>query len=226
MSGKYQKASDIPARIPVFPLGGALLLPRTQLPLNIFEPRYLQMIDDALGNDRLIGMIQPDGPKALAMEGDATAKPPLCRIGCAGRITSFLEADDGRYLITLTGVCRFRITQELDTLTPYRQCLVDPQDFSLDLKAGAGEKEVSRERLLEILKVYLETHGMGVDWDAIQKATNENLVNSLSAISPYGPNEKQALLEAETLEDRNQMLIALTEMTLARENGDGGTPVQ
>ncbi|PCJ68757.1 MAG: peptidase S16 [Rhodobiaceae bacterium] len=226
MSGKYQKPSDLPSRIPVFPLGGALLLPRTQLPLNIFEPRYLQMIDDALGNDRIIGMIQPDGPTALDMEKDANAKPPLYKIGCAGRITSFLEADDGRYLITLTGICRFRVLEELNTLTPYRQCQVDTDEFSLDLKAGAGEDDVSRERLLEILKVYLETRGLGIDWDAIKNAPNENLVNSLSAISPYGPSEKQALLEAKTLEDRNQMLIALTEMTLARESSDGSTPVQ
>ncbi len=225
MSGKYQKASDLPSRIPVFPLGGALLLPRTQLPLNIFEPRYLQMIDDALGNNRIIGMIQPDGPAALNMEKDANAKPSLCKIGCAGRITSFLEADDGRYLITLTGVCRFRVLEELDTLTPYRQCQIDTEEFSFDLKAGAGEDDVSRERLLDILKVYLETRGLGIDWDAIKNAPNENLVNSLSAISPYGPSEKQALLEAKTLEDRNQMLIALTEMALARES-DGGTPVQ
>lgn len=226
MSGKYQKASDLPSLIPVFPLGGALLLPRTQLPLNIFEPRYLQMVDDALARDRIIGMIQPDGPEALTMESDADAKPALCTVGCAGRITSFLEADDGRYLITLTGVCRFRVIDELETITPYRQCQIDTREFSPDLKAGAGEDDVSRERLLEILKVYLETRGLGVDWEAIKNAPNENLVNSLSAISPYGPSEKQALLEAKTLEDRNQMLIALTEMTLARESSDGGTPVQ
>jgi len=194
--------------------------------LNIFEPRYLQMIDDALGNNRIIGMIQPDGPAALKVEKDANAKPSLCKIGCAGRITSFLEADDGRYLITLTGVCRFRVLEELDTLTPYRQCQIDTEEFSFDLKAGAGEDDVSRERLLDILKVYLETRGLGIDWDAIKNAPNENLVNSLSAISPYGPSEKQALLEAKTLEDRNQMLIALTEMAMARESGDGGTSVQ
>jgi len=226
VSGKYQKASDLPPQIPVFPLGGALLLPRTQLPLNVFEPRYLQMVDDALGHERIIGMIQPDGPEALTMEKDADAKPQLCKVGCAGRITSFLEADDGRYIVTLTGICRFRVIEELDTLTPYRQCHIDTGEFAVDLKAGAGEDAVSRERLLEVLKLYLETRGLGSDWDAIKNAPNENLVNSLSAISPYGPDEKQALLEAKTLEDRNQMLIALTEIALARENSNGGSTVQ
>jgi uncharacterized protein len=226
VSGKYQKASDLPSHIPVFPLGGAILLPRTQLPLNIFEPRYLQMIDDVLGKDRIIGMVQPDGPAALEMEIKPDSKPPLCKVGSTGRLTSFMEADDGRYLITLTGIARFRIVEELDVTTPYRQCCIDTTDFEGDLKAGLGEEDVSRERLLEILKTYLETNGMQADWGAIKNASNESLVNSLSAISPYGPNEKQALLEAQTLEDRNQMLIALTEMVLARDAGDGGTTVQ
>lgn len=225
MSGKFQNVEDLPGLLPLFPLGGALLLPRTQIPLNIFEPRYLQMIDDALGAGRMIGMIQPDGEAALAAESDPEATPPLCRVGCAGRLTSFMEADDGRYLITLTGICRFRLQEERVTLTPYRLADVTYDEFASDLKAGAGEDEVSRTRLLEILKAYLEAHDLNADWRAIQNASNESLVNSLSVISPYGPGEKQALLEAATLEDRNQMLIALTEMVLARES-DEGTNVQ
>ncbi|MEQ9146141.1 MAG: LON peptidase substrate-binding domain-containing protein [Parvibaculaceae bacterium] len=224
MSGKYQKASDLPARIPVFPLTGALLLPRAQLPLNIFEPRYLQMVDDALAGDRLIGMIQPR--EVASSSGAPDGEPPLYDVGCAGRITSFMETDDGRYLITLTGICRFRVSEELEAVTPYRQCFVDMQEFEADLRAGDGEEDVSRDRLLEVLKTYLETNGLKADWNAIRNASNENLVNSLSVISPYGPSEKQALLEAKTLEDRNQMLIALTEILLARESDDGSNTVQ
>ncbi len=226
MSGKFLKASDIPSRIPVFPLSGALLLPRTQVPLNIFEPRYLQMIEDALGAERLIGMVQPSVAAASTNAGIVEAKVRLHTVGTIGRITSFMETDDGRFLITLTGLCRFRIREELDTVTPYRQCFVDTEEFEGDLKAGLGEENVSRERLLEILKQYLETNGLSADWGAIKNASNESLVNSLSVISPYGPDEKQALLEAETLEDRNQMLIALTEIALARDNTDGGSTVQ
>ncbi len=226
MSGKYLKASDLPSRIPVFPLSGALLLPRTQVPLNIFEPRYLQMIEDALGTERLIGMIQPSVTAPTSNAGIIEEKVPLHGVGTVGRITSFMETDDGRFLITLTGVSRFRVREELDTVTPYRQCFVDMHEYEGDLKAGLGEDDVSRDRLLDILKQYLETNGLSADWEAIKNAPNESLVNSLSVISPYGPEEKQALLEAKTLEDRNQMLIALTEVALARDNTDGGSTVQ
>jgi|TARA_R110002096_G_scaffold5502_9_gene25653 hypothetical protein len=226
VSGKYLKASDLPSRIPVFPLSGALLLPRTQVPLNIFEPRYLQMVEDALGAERLIGMIQPSVAAPTSNAGIVEEKVPLHTVGTIGRITSFMETDDGRFLITLTGVCRFRVREELETVTPYRQCLVETEEFEGDLKAGRGEGSVSRDRLLEILKQYLETNGLSADWDAIKNAPNESLVNSLSVISPYGPDEKQALLEAKTLEDRNQMLIALTEIALARDNTDGSSTVQ
>ncbi len=226
MSGKYLKASDLPSRIPVFPLSGALLLPRTQMPLNIFEPRYLQMVEDALGAERLIGMVQPSGEATTNTIGIVEEKVPLHAIGTLGRITSFMETDDGRFLITLTGVSRFRVREELDTVTPYRQCFIETEEFEGDLKAGLGEEDVSRDRLLEILKQYLETNGLSADWSAIKNASNESLVNSLSVISPYGPEEKQALLEAKTLEDRNQMLIALTEIALARDTSDGGSTVQ
>jgi Lon protease-like protein len=207
---RYQSVADLPASIPVFPLSGALLLPRCQLPLNIFEPRYLQMVDDTLRGGRIIGLVQPDDQ--LAPLGPD--KPALMSIGCAGRLTSYTETLDGRTLITLTGIVRFRIVRELETTTPYRQCAVDWEEFADDLKPEFGADAVSRERLLDILKQYLDTHGLQADWRTIKLSTNETLVNSLSLISPYGPREKQALLEAKTLEDRNQMLIALTEVAL------------
>ena len=206
---RYQSVADLPASIPVFPLEGVLLLPRCQLPLNIFEPRYLQMTDDVLRGGRIIGLVQPD--ELASTEAD---KPALLKTGCAGRLTSYTETLDGRTLITLTGISRFHITSELETMTPYRQCAVDWNEFADDLKPEFGAEDVSRERLLDILKQYLDTHGLQADWHTIKLSTNETLVNSLSLISPYGPREKQALLEAKTLEDRNQMLIALTEVAL------------
>lgn len=206
---RYQSVADLPASIPVFPLEGVLLLPRCQLPLNIFEPRYLQMIDDALRGGRIIGLVQPDELTSAGAD-----KPTLLKVGCAGRLTSYTETLDGRTLITLTGVSRFRIKSELEATTPYRQCTVEWDEFVDDLTPEFGAEDVSRERLLDILKQYLETHGLQADWRTIKLSTNETLVNSLSLISPYGAREKQALLEARTLEDRNQMLIALTEIAL------------
>tara|TARA_R110000824_G_scaffold118960_13_gene271883 strand:+ start:17477 stop:18151 length:675 start_codon:yes stop_codon:yes gene_type:complete len=208
---RYQSVADLPATIPVFPLSGVLLLPRTQLPLNIFEPRYLQMVDDALRGTRIIGLIQPDENDTPAIRAD---RPALMKVGCAGRLTSYTETDDGRALITLTGISRFRLREELDSMTPYRQCVVDYDEFADDLTPELGTEQVSRDDLLDVLKTYLETNGLQADWKTIKLSTNETLVNSLSLISPYGPREKQALLEAKTLEDRNQMLIALTEVAL------------
>jgi Lon protease-like protein len=213
-SHHYRSVADLPAAIPVFPLAGALLLPRSQLPLNIFEPRYLKLVDDALSGRRIIGMVQPDGEDAIAASGDPDAQPPLCAVGCAGRLTSWTEMPDGRALITLTGIARFRIERELDVVTPYRQCAVSWQEFACDLTPEFGAGEVSRDRLLAILKQYLDTHGLQADWRSIRMSSNESLVNSLCVISPYGPREKQALLEAKTLEERNQLLIALTEIAL------------
>ena len=224
-AGRYRSIADLPASIPVFPLSGVLLLPRTQLPLNIFEPRYLTMVDDALRGERIIGMVQPSGEAAIAAERDPDAKPELCSIGCAGRLTSWMETADGRTLVTLTGLCRFRIEGELETTTPYRQCKVSWDEFADDLTPEFGADAVSRQRLLDILKTYLDTHGLQADWRAIQQSPNEALVNSLSVISPYGPREKQALLEAKTVEDRNQMLIALTEIALS-QTAQGDTTVQ
>lgn len=217
---RYQNVEDLPTTIPVFPLAGVLLLPRTQLPLNIFEPRYLQMIDDALRGTRIIGIIQPDEEKTDVISAD---QPALMQVGCAGRLTSYTETPDGRLHIALTGICRFRIAREHEAMTPYRLCEVDFTEFSDDLTAELGTEKVSRDRLLEVLREYLDTNGLQADWRAIKLSTNETLVNSLSIISPYGPREKQALLEAHTLEDRNQMLIALTEVALQQSTSSDTT---
>ena len=225
LTDQYRSTGDLPGMIPVFPLAGAILLPRGHLPLNIFEPRYLKMIDDAMRTERIIGMVQPDGEAAILASQMPGETPPLCGIGCAGRITSWAETGDGRLVITLTGIARFRLHDELAAVTPYRQFNVSWDEFAGDLVAGEGQEEVSRERLLEILKEYLDTHGLQADWRAIKLSSNETLVNSLCTISPYGPREKQALLEARTLEDRNQMLIALTEKAL-RELTPGDATVQ
>ncbi len=219
----FRKPEHLPEVIPVFPLAGALLLPRGDLPLNIFEPRYLQMVDEALSGHRLIGMVQP----RIGPEGPDESEPPaLSGIGCAGRITAFQEADDGRYLITLTGVTRFRIVAELAADTPFRQCRIDATPFARDFEANAGEDAVDRRRLLETFRDYLEANDLEADWNAVQHASTETLVNALSMMSPYGPREKQALLEAEDLKGRADVLIAVTEMSLARSGNDssGGGP--
>ncbi|MDE1172383.1 MAG: LON peptidase substrate-binding domain-containing protein [Parvibaculaceae bacterium] len=220
---QYRTIADLPPAIPLFPLGGVLLLPRTQLPLNIFEPRYLDMVDDVLAGRRIIGMIQPaDEEAALAGEDPALA-PPLVSVGCAGRVTSFTETGDGRLFITLTGISRFRVARELSVATPYRQCEADWSPYVDDLVPGFGQDEVARARLLEILTEYLKVNNLQVDWRAIHASSNEALVNSLSMISPFGLKEKQALLEARTLEDRNQMLIAITEVALAQTSPSSST---
>lgn len=204
----YARAADIPSCIPIFPLAGALLLPGGRLPLNIFEPRYLAMIDAAIAGDRVIGMVQP-------REGEP-GPSDLYDVGCCGRIASFAESGDGRYLIALHGICRFRIAEELEVTTPYRQCRILP--FITDLDETAGEEHVDRTALLDTLRAYLDANGMEADWDSISRAGNATLVNALAMMSPFGPAEKQALLEAPDLRMRAETLIAITEMTLARDS--------
>ncbi|MEM1287427.1 MAG: LON peptidase substrate-binding domain-containing protein [Pseudomonadota bacterium] len=217
----------IPDIIPVFPLASALLLPRGQMPLNIFEPRYLAMVDYALANERLIGMVQPkferDGSPILGLDPDA---PPLCEIGCVGRISAFQETEDGRYLMTLTGVCRFLIVEEETSITPFRLCRVSTEKFQEDFKHGAGEKLVDRDTLLSTFQAYLEANDLEADWSGVEKASNEALVNALCMMSPYGPPEKQALLEAEDLRARADTLIAITELSLAREGQEDRATLQ
>jgi Lon protease-like protein len=208
--------------IAIFPLPGALLLPRGQMPLNIFEPRYLAMVDDVMRSGlRVIGMIQPDP----AHPGPDPTKPHLFRAGCVGRITQLAESGDGRYLIQLTGVARFRIEEELAVTTPYRQCRVTYQPFLADFTARKGENEVDRKTLLRTLADFLKANNLKADWEGIENAPNEALVNALAMMSPYGPAEKQALLEAPDLKTRAEILVAVTEIELARGK-TGETPLQ
>ncbi len=217
----YRLLQEIPEIIPVFPLPRALLLPRVELPLNIFEPRYLQMIEDVIVGDRVIGMIQPNEP-----EESLSKTPSLYPIGCAGRLTSFSESGDGRYQVLLTGVARFRIVEEVDTGAPYRQCRVAYNDFASDLVQGLGEDEVDREALLKTLANYLAANSIEADWSGITQAPTEALVNGLSLMSPFGVREKQALLEAPDLRSRAELLVAATEISLAAGEADENGTLQ
>ena len=222
MNAEYDGPGDLAEIIPVFPLPGALLLPRGQMPLNIFEPRYLAMIDDALrSGHRLVGMIQPDA----AHPGSAST-PALYKVGCVGRITQLAETGDGRYLIQLTGVARFRVVEELTVATAYRQCRVSYEPFTDDFTARKGEDEVDRETLLRALSDFLKANNLKADWQGIENAPNEALVNALAMMSPYGPAEKQALLEAPDLKTRAEILIAVTEIELAKNTAGGETSLQ
>src|SRR5262245_40897637 len=222
MNASYGGPSELPGTIPVFPLAGALLLPRGQMPLNIFEPRYLAMVDDAFGDrHRLIGMIQPD-----AAHPGPEAKPNLYRIGCLGRITQLAETGDGRYLLELTGVSRFRIEDELAVLTPYRQCRVTYAPFADDFVARCGEEAVDRKALLAALAAFLKANKLKADWEGIENAPNEALVNALAMMSPYGSAEKQAMLEAPDLKTRAEILVAVTEIELAKSATEGEPPLQ
>jgi uncharacterized protein len=221
MNVAYRGPGDLPDVIPVFPLAGALLLPRGQMPLNIFEPRYVAMVDDALAGRRLIGMIQPDPAHRRSQ-----ASPKLYRIGCVGRITQFGETGDGRYLIELTGVARFTIVEEPIVATLYRQCRVDYAPFADDFVARKGEDAVDRKALLAALAAFLKANDLKADWDGIENAPNEALVNALAMMSPYGAAEKQALLEAPDLKTRAEILVAVTEIELAKAKGEGETPLQ
>lgn len=202
--------SALPEIIPVFPLTGVLLLPRGRLPLNIFEPRYLAMTKDALGGERLIGMVQPSDPQQDDNRGGGS-NPPVYPIGCAGRITAFSETDDGRNLITLTGVSRFRIRQELPLLSGYRRVVADWGSFARDREPMA-DPGFDRDRFARALKGYFAQRQISADWDAIEKAPGEHLVTSIAMLCPFAPNEKQALLEAADLEERARLLVALIEM--------------
>jgi Lon protease-like protein len=218
----YRGPADLPETVPVFPLSGALLLPRGQMPLNIFEPRYLEMVDDSLRDGRrLIGMIQPD-PAHPGTED----RPSLYRIGCVGRVTQFAETGDARYLLQLTGVARFRIVEELKVATAYRQCRVDFTSFIDDFVARKGEDLVDREAVLEALTAFLKANKLKADWQGIENAPNEALVNALAMMSPYDPAEKQAMLEAPDLKTRAEILVAVTEIALAKNMTEGDPPLQ
>lgn len=206
--------ADMPETLPVFPLPSALLLPRGRLPLNIFEPRYLAMLDDTLKTEhRLIGMIQP-------FEGEETP-PRLHMIGCAGRVTSLSETEDGRYLIVLSGVSRFRVTEELDGFTPYRRVTPAWADFASDLGSGEDLEDWDRDDFLVLLQRFFEIANLSSDWDSMREADTEMLINSLSMMCPFAIEEKQALLEAPRLSDRADTLKALLKFAIA-EGGDQG----
>lgn len=219
----YETIADLPPVLPVFPLPGALLLPRTQLPLNIFEQRYIDMVDAALAGNRLIGMVQPVADATGDQDDDT---PDLASVGCVGRLTSFQETGDGRYLITLQGITRFGVGAEIKHYSKFRQVECDFSAFAHDLKSGEGEDDVDRNGLLKTLRDYLDANNLEADWQSVSEAETEVLVNALCMMCPYGPQEKQALLEARDLKTRAETLIAITEMDLARSQNDGGTTLQ
>jgi uncharacterized protein len=219
MMKRYQSVSELPDVLSVFPLPGALLLPRAELPLNIFEPRYLAMFEAAMESHRLIGMIQPEA-------GDGAGKPALARVGCAGRITSYTETDDGRLLVSLTGICRFEVTAEQKVETAYRQCKVTYSGFAGDLVTGNGARAVNRDALVVAFRQFLEANNMSANWEEVDKVPTESLVNTLSQLAPYPAAEKQALLEAPDLKARADMLIALTELALAKQDKGASRTLQ
>jgi uncharacterized protein len=209
----YTSLADLPVTLPVFPLTGAVLLPRGQLPLNVFEPRYLAMIDAALAGTRFIGMIQP-------VEHEETVlAPTLSKVGCAGRITSFRETDDKRYLITLTGICRFRIAEEFIADSPFRQVRPDYTPYLGDLTEDSTD-HFPRDRLLGALKAYLAHRDLKADWRAVTNAPPETLVNALAMLCPFEPMEKQALVEARNWQERVDTLVALLEMDSTSASGN------
>ncbi len=220
MTAERPLSSEIalPDEFPIFPLGGALLLPRGRLPLNIFEPRYLAMVEDALSAGRMFGMVQPNPRLAADAHG-----PGLFRVGCLGRLSSFSETDDGRYLITLTGICRFEIAAELPPRRGYRRVRADLSRFAADLELQGGGSGFDRTELLAALRGYFTRRGFDANWDAIGQMDDEVLVVTLCMVCPFEPVEKQALLEADSAADRAQALLALLRIDAF---GPGGEPGQ
>jgi len=199
----YNSILELPSRLAIFPLTGAVLFPQTQLPLNIFEPRYIQMIDEVLSTpDRIMGMIQPNLSKTDLKSNE------LKKVGCAGRISSFSETGDGRYLVTLTGLIRFEIAQELDTTTPYRQIMTKYENYQEDLKPSNTEN-IDRKNLLFLIKKYLEQKNLLIDWEIIEQSPTEQLINYSGVLVPFEAEEKQLLLETKTLFERCKALESL-----------------
>ncbi len=208
------KPQDLPDTIPIFPLPRALLLPRAVLPLNIFEPRYLQMLEDCMKTrHRLIGMIQP-------REVPGAAEKRLHAIGCAGRLTGFSETEDGRYMISLSGISRFRVTQEVQGFTPYRRCKVDWTPFARDLGGPETDPGFKRDEFLAALGRYFQAMQLSTDWGNLRGADEELLINSLSMLCPFAPEDKQALLEAPSLPTRRETLVTLIEFALRGGSGE------
>jgi Lon protease-like protein len=224
LAERYRGPADLPQRIPVFPLRRAILLPRAGVPLNVFEPRYLAMLDDVMSGSRVLAIVQP--ASGDSDESPAGKSAALRRVGCVGRVTAYQELDDGRLGIALTGIARCTLEGEVASSKPYRTFAVGFERFLEDFVAGSGEDDVDRQSLLAALKTYLEARGQRADWSAISKSSAESLVNMLALASPYGPEEKQALLEAPTLKARAEALIALAEMELAAGAGGSGSTLQ
>ena len=224
MSADVDRFNDLPASIPVFPLSGVLLLPRGMLPLNIFEPRYRNMTSDALANDCIIGMVQPVDPEEVPITPQGRIKSlddeklPLYSMGCAGKITSYQESEDGRFQLSLTGICRFKLGNEIQTKRGYRRFEADWSEFESDY--NVSETALDRGKLLAAMRRYFEINSISVDWTAIEEEEDEWLINALSMSSPFTPAEKQALLEAENLYSRCDVLTAIAEM--ASHALDGG----
>ena len=206
---------DLPQSVPLFPLTGALLLPFAQRPLNIFEPRYVEMVDAALKGDRLIGLIQPEDTSEESPRG----RTPLQTIGCLGRLSHFEENGDGRYFIILDGLTRFELKSELTVMTPFRQGIISAERFASDFDRGFGAERVNRDRFIKMMRDYAEFANIDMNWEEINKTGIADLVNFCCMVSPYGAAEKQLLLEADTLETRAETLIAMAEYEMAR----GGT---
>jgi Lon protease-like protein len=204
-------------------LRGAILLPRATLPLNVFEPRYLEMLDDVMSGDRLIGVIQPASDDVGDYEESPRGSVGLRNVGCVGRVTSYQEVDHARRTITLTGIMRYDVLDEAVTDLPYRVMSVSYDRYASDLNEGLGEEQVDRTNLLRVLRSYLDANKLEADWAAIQRASSEFLINALCVMSPYGPEEKQALLEAADLKRRADVLVALAEMELASSGNSGNT---
>jgi Lon protease-like protein len=222
LAERYNRPSDLPSRLPLFPLRGAILLPGSTLPLNIFEPRYLAMVDDVIAGSRIMGIVQPVGDASTeSPQGKAV---PLRNVGCAGRVTAYQELDDGRLNIVLTGLSRFEIVGEAESGTAYRVASVSYDRFASDFTRGLGEELIDRQTLLKALRNYLDRNHLKTDWEVVEHASSEFLINALCIMAPYGPEEKQALLEAADLKSRADVLVALAEMELAaRGGGSGGT---
>jgi len=212
--------ADLPPSVPIFPLSGALLLPFAHRPLNIFEPRYVRMVDDALAGDRLIGLVQP----VETDEESPAGSVPLRTIGCIGRLTHWEDNGENRYFIILEGVTRFRLKEELTVMTPYRQARIVTRDFANDFDRHYGEDDVDRERFLKMMHDYAEFGNFDLNWDEIDRTSTADLVNFCCMVSPYGPREKQVLLEAGSLEERAETLIALAEVEMAK--GEGASLLQ
>lgn len=212
--------ADLPASVPLFPLTGALLLPYARRPLNIFEPRYVEMVDHALKGDRLIGLIQPRDTSEESPKGRA----PLQRIGTVGRISHFEEVEEARYFVILEGLCRFELLKEMPTMTPFRRGMIAADAFASDFDREFGEEAVDRPRFLKMMRDYAEFGNFDLNWDEIEKTGTADLVNFCAMVSPYGAAEKQALLEADTLETRAETLIAMAEFEMAK-GGDRASPL-